>query len=522
MSCSRERHLLYIGFCVALLPVIFLRDFTPANELRYLSIADEALRNHSLFTFSSHGLMYADKPPLYLWIVMLCRWLTGGHYMWLLSLFSLLPAIGMIKALDDWVKDEMDGRSRNLAMLMTMSSGLFLVCAVTIRMDMLMCLFIVLALREFWRGRSQWLFPLYIFLAVFTKGPLGFLIPFVSTTVFLAITGRIRHFFHYWDWRTWSVLLILCGAWFGAVYLEGGTDYLHNLLFHQTIGRAFNAFHHSHPFYYYAIHIWYCLAPWSLLVIGVFIASLRSKVVKSDLQRFFLTIAVTTFILLSCISSKLQIYLLPAMPFVVYSAAMFLPRYSIESKEGGVESKEKSLLKMSIAIPSLIFVLALPAINLFASSNGLGYLDNGMVYAGATIFTFTGIRTLYFLYSKNKGDAVKALRGLGLGFLLAVFTTAWAFPKMNDYIGYGNLCKETLAISHQTGIKDIRAWRLHHSQNMDVYLQRPLPSIPKTEVPAASTTRPFILLTERGERSRFRHYKVFCRGNYAIVVITDD
>lgn len=44
-----------------------------------------------------------------------------------------------------------------------------------------MCFFIVLALHAFWRildggacqDRYRWLFPLYLFLAVFTKGPLG-------------------------------------------------------------------------------------------------------------------------------------------------------------------------------------------------------------------------------------------------------------------------------------------------------------------------------------------------------------
>lgn len=43
------RNAYYIVFCLALLPLLFLRDFTPANELKYLSIADEALRNHTFF-----------------------------------------------------------------------------------------------------------------------------------------------------------------------------------------------------------------------------------------------------------------------------------------------------------------------------------------------------------------------------------------------------------------------------------------------------------------------------------------
>lgn len=73
MRTFRDTYLLYIGVVVALVPVMVLRDFTPDNELRYLSIADEALRQHAYFAFTNHGVPYADKPPLYLWIVMLLR-----------------------------------------------------------------------------------------------------------------------------------------------------------------------------------------------------------------------------------------------------------------------------------------------------------------------------------------------------------------------------------------------------------------------------------------------------------------
>ena len=34
---------IYLIWFIALLPIIILRDFTPDNELRYLSIVDEAL-----------------------------------------------------------------------------------------------------------------------------------------------------------------------------------------------------------------------------------------------------------------------------------------------------------------------------------------------------------------------------------------------------------------------------------------------------------------------------------------------
>jgi len=56
---------LYLFWLLALLPMMIGRDFTPDNELRYLSIVDEALRNGTLFAFTNQGEIYADKPPLY-------------------------------------------------------------------------------------------------------------------------------------------------------------------------------------------------------------------------------------------------------------------------------------------------------------------------------------------------------------------------------------------------------------------------------------------------------------------------
>ena len=464
MRQSRERHLLYLGIILAVLPVMLLRDFTPSNELRYLSIADEALRNNTFFFFTNHGVPYADKPPLYLWIVMLCRWLTGGHHMWLLSLFSLVPALWIVKTVDAWTKDEMDADGHDLARLMTVTSGLFLVSALTIRMDMLMCLFIVLALRESWTMYTtglderipivhRLLFPLFVFLAVFTKGPLGFLIPLLSTAVFVFFFNsrsrkdRFRLFARIWGWRTWLILILLCALWFGAVYAEGGAGYLDNLLFHQTFGRAVHAFHHRHAFYYYALVIWYCLAPWSPLVIVVFILSLKRGVVKSELQRFFLTISMTTFLLLSCFSAKLEIYLLPTLPFMVYSAAMFMPRFI-----------------------------------------------------------------------KSMSRACTIVRGIAVGLLVIFFIGGCALPWANPYIGYGKLCDEALETSAEYGITEYHAWHVKQAGNMDVYLHKPVVEVPDDSIPATSTDKPFIMLTKKKYLNHFSGLKSQVVGDYAIIV----
>ena len=95
------RYALYI---VAFLPIFSFRDFTPDNELRYLSIADEALQNGSFITFFNHGLIYADKPPLYLWIVMLGKSIFG------LSLHALPKYIFICSCLDGGLHHGQMGR----------------------------------------------------------------------------------------------------------------------------------------------------------------------------------------------------------------------------------------------------------------------------------------------------------------------------------------------------------------------------------------------------------------------------
>lgn len=518
MRESRERHILYICLILALVPVLLFRDFTSSNELRYLSIADEALRNHVFFAFTNHGEPFVDKPPLYLWIVMLCRWLTGGHYMTLLGLFSLVPAIIIARVIDRWTVHDMDGVGRSMARLMLITSGIFFVSAVTIRMDMLMSLFIVLALYEFWRmqsgepgaARCRWRFPIYIFLAMFTKGPLGLIIPLAVTAAYLAVSGRLNRFFRYWSWRTWSVLIVLVAAWLTAVYAEGGAGFLREFVENQLVDRTFDATRHVQPFYYYLLTIWYILAPWSLLIIGINLASLRHSVVKSAIQTFFLTASFTIFIVLSCVGSKMQIYMLPAVPFMVYSAAMFTPRYH-----------GSKWIRTSIAIPALMILLALPVLIWSASRfPSVDYLNNGLFYAAATVLSLSGGNVLYHLYNKAQPENLaQIIRRMAGGIGLAVFVAAWALPAASSDLGYGKLCEEAMKVSDATHIGSVHAWRLDHAANMDAYLGKQITVEDDRSVPKlAGKGAPFILLTRKEDAKSLNAKEVHIVGAFAVVV----
>ncbi len=455
----------YIGICLALLPILLFRDYTPDNELRYLSIADEALRNGTFFTFTNHGIPYADKPPLYFWLIMFGKFLFGKHYMLFLSAISLIPALVIVHTMNSWIK-KTSKEIRLTAGLLLLSCGLFLGMTIILRMDMLMCMFITLALHTFYkalteqdsRQRNAALFPIYVFFAIFSKGPIGLLMPLLCTIAFLVLTKRTHTIGQYWGIKTWGILLIGCLIWFICVYAEGGTSYLNNLLLHQTVDRAVNSFHHKQPFYYYFISMWYSMFPWSIMIIGIIVTAIWKKKVNSELQRFFLTVVITTLILLSLISSKIDVYLLPIFPFVVYLTISLF------------QTKWNHWLALSIAIPSCVFILAMPTLFYLTNQPDTHYLGHTLFYVATCILSITGAYSLYTLYHKKL--IIKAIWQLVIGLFCAIFIGGWAIPKVNAELGYGELCQKAIKVANEKHLSSYSVYDISRPENMDVYLQK--------------------------------------------------
>ena len=465
-------------FCaVCLLPMMAMRDFTPSNELRYLSIADEAIANGHLFAFYNHGIPYADKPPLYFWIVMLCRLLFGHHSCLALSMFSLIPAFAIVGIMDRWVMKGKSAMNRMSVAGMTLTCVMFLGTMVVLRMDMLMCLFIVLALWTFYRmytgegsrRQDSLTLPLWIFLALFTKGPVGLLMPPLAIAVFLAVKRDWKGFRKYLGLKTWGIIAALSAVWLTCVWLEGGLEYINNLLFKQTVGRAVNAFTHARPFWFYLVTILWCLAPYTLLLIGSFMASLlpvrkagAEKV--SDLEILFLCTIISTAAMLSSFSSKLPIYLVPVLPFCVYLFPTVLDRIG-----------ERGWMRWSVGIFQILLLCAGIATLLFLSGSvtipaAASLLDEysfareAPVVNAVILLTLANAMGTWFLI-KRKSVNIPALL-LSAGLFLAAFSASAVLRDLNPYIGYGSICSR---VPEGT---DVATIFLHRPENIDVYTGR--------------------------------------------------
>ena len=464
----------YLYYLLLLISAFIFRDFTPANELKYISIADEALQSGTWFTFYNHGEIYADKPPLFFWLIMLSKLITGGYHMWLIGLFSLLPSMGIMAMMDRWLRNEEAKFNPVVANLMLLTTIMFIGATLVVRMDMLMTFFIVLSLYTFYNiykdehaDIEKYLLPVYIFLALFTKGPIGLFIPVVSIIVFLLVKKQIRTIGHYLGWRQCLIFLGLCVIWFVLVYMEGGREYLHDLLFKQTIGRGINSFHHKEPFWFYLPRMLWSFAPWSLLFIVLIWRGIHKKMFRSDMEKFFLTIICSSVILLSVISAKLDIYLLPVYPFVVYLCSILLEK-----------NRNDKGVKISIIIPAIIVNLILPTAIILKDKIPDLYSYSAIAYAAVAILAGGGIMALVCVY---KNHVHKAIAAISCGLLGLVFVGSFAIPKLNYLIGFGEMVRaaEQTASANQTD--KYVYYKFYTAPNMDIYIQKEIEYVSTVE-----------------------------------------
>lgn len=507
----------YVVPLLLLLPVFILRDYTTANELRYLSIVEEALRDGSFFVFHNQGEVYADKPPLFFWLMMLFKGISGGHYLWLYGVLSVVPAAIIFYVMNRWCFSV--ARQAVAPMLALLTSVMFIASTVVMRMDMMMAMFIVLSLWSFYkiytgtgRPRERWLLPIYIFLAVFSKGAVGILMPLVAILAFLAVEGKFRTAGRYLGFRTWGVLLGLSACWFGAVYAEGGSEYLNNLLFKQTVGRGVNSYHHAAPWWYYLKAIWYMALPWSLFVAVMLFKAFKERVWDTKL-RFFAVTTISTFVVMSLVSSKIDIYLLPIYPFFIYFAFMTLSKVKVDG-----------WVKASLIVPASMMALAVFAFPFLSSM--LPTIPNNvwLLYVGLALMCVGSVIAIVMVARARIGHGAIALAG---GMLLCIFVGSFTVPDFNRYLGLKDVAEKGAQIAAENNVNHYAVYRFR-GENMDIYLGESVEKINEPEEldSLLNTPTEMVLFIRQSEfrrwdelPSRLRATPCYQFGNYAIFVL---
>jgi len=285
-----------------------------------------------------------------------------------------------------------------------------------------------------------------------------------------------------------------------VVYAEGGSSYLNNLLFNQTVNRAVNSFHHKEPFYYYFIAFVYSLAPWSLLIAGVLISGIKRKLVTNDLERFFLTIGLTTFVTLSLFSSKLAVYMLPAFPFFVYLSVIWLAKLG-----------QQKWMFVLVGIPAGLLCLALPATLIFPYFVDLnGFHLSAIVIFSGIVLSVSGILALKYLRGSHLNRGIITLSA---GMLLTVFAASFALPQNNAMLGLKKLCDQAKTTAKEKGGVNYYYCEMTKGDNLDVYLEKPLEMLEIKDLYEPNKIQtPAILFTWQKAIERNDSIQVFLKG----------
>jgi hypothetical protein len=207
-----------------------------------------------------------------------------------------------------------------------------------------------------------------------------------------------------------------------------------------------------------------------LLGAGCLVEGIRRHIIQSTEEKFFLTVAVSTFVLLTLISSKLEIYMLPAIPFFVYFTALVLPKM-IDSK----------IVKLSLFIPAVIFALAFPAF-IVADNRGLLDIPLQPLTIAAVIASVAGELSLVTLFCNNISYSIGSLF---CGLFVAAFCIGLKMPVLNRYVGYRHVCQRAQQIAEEYNLSDIYVYKLDRPNDIDVYTRQP------------------VMIIKEGEESRF-------------------
>ena len=320
-----KKNRILIAILVLFLILPFLRVPDLRNEMKYLDIVQEIVDKKSYWVLYYHKELYPDKPPLYFWLLIIIYKIFGKDLLFPLSLifFSYLPFLSIL-SLACWQLNYLKKEWKDKFLSYSFTIPYLMGISIFLRMDMLMAFFITLSLSlfiYFYFNRNKInnikLFFLYssIFLGIFTKGALGGILPILIIYVFLYLESDLK-FFNNLHWKKGILfLLFFFSIWLIILYFQpNGTEYIKLLLGKQTIRRAYKSYSHARPFYYYFIYLPLTFLPYGIFYIyGFFkyLINLERRKTWTLFEKWAFSWSIPPFILLSIISGKLQIYLLP-------------------------------------------------------------------------------------------------------------------------------------------------------------------------------------------------------------------
>jgi len=329
-----DRLLLVLAALAILAGAFAPRDLWAPDEPRYGQIARETLRDGHWLVPTSNGQLYAEKPPIYYWLVAVVSAPFGDVTAVSARLVGALCAIGCLLAIQRLARRWFGAPGPPGTAVVLFAGNLLVIWnAPRAGLDLPLTCALLWAVERggAWARTGGVGAALGTGLcwaaAVLLKGPLGFLLPPAILAAEL-LTLRRAPAGRNVGW--WLIPLVMVGtglAWLLPALAAGGAAYGDRLL-GQIAGRVSGAEGgHLRPLYHYLLQ-W---PAWALPVTGFLLlgawASIRPAGAVGAARaglRAALVAGPVFFLLLSFTATKRELYLIPGTPFVALAAAYVL------------------------------------------------------------------------------------------------------------------------------------------------------------------------------------------------------
>ena len=432
MVLRKDKYIWLITAAALLLyvPLFLFRDFTPANELKYINIVDHMIKSGDWIKLQFDGALYTDKPPLYFWITALIRLAAGKYTLFSIGLVvCILPAIVTGLDIYRFLCENNYDRKRAFTVILILYTTLYFAGSVlVIRMDILMTMFIVRALISFYNRAEKntgnpYMPYVYAGIGFLVKGLAAVFIPISVIVVYLLITKQVHKLKELKLGKGIIVIIIFALIWLIPLAVSLGINStINELILKQTINRAVNTSVHKKPFYYYLVNLFPNLFPWTLFFFSSFIILIGRIKKQEKFVIFILCWFIMPFIIFSMVSSKLDIYLIPA-----YGAIAVITERIFAEKNGKIRI-------ITGIITSIFYLLFLAAP--FAAKEkmtGISPVLFRLVLIYGVFSVLTAAMGIYYLIKRKTYNYVCSIF-INMTVLLIILTLST--PVANEYIGF--------------------------------------------------------------------------------------
>jgi 4-amino-4-deoxy-L-arabinose transferase-like glycosyltransferase len=346
-----------------------LKDPWPPDAPRFALIARDMLAGGDWLIPRVGGVIYADKPPLFVWLQAFAMWVTGSLRIGYL-LPALLAGVGTVWLVHD-LAYRLWGRqaalSAGIVLLATLQFPLTFKAG---QIDPLLCFLTTLSLygllRHLLIGPAWGWYSGGFFaagLGVITKGvgflPLLILLPWLLTIrrgwLQTPDGGAVR-------WALGPVVFFAAIALWLAPLIKhiaaaGDPDlfaYRDEILLRQTVERYANAWGHHQPPWYYLVEVIPLLWFPTVMLLPWLVPRWRKAIGEKDAAIFLLLTWIVLVVLFFSISTgKRGVYILPAVPALALAVGSCLPSLY---QRGLVQRIAIAALMIAIAVLTVMYV----------------------------------------------------------------------------------------------------------------------------------------------------------------------